>query len=117
MSSENHVGKIIKAARKKKGVSAAALGSLLDPPMTYGAIYAYEAGKNKPNAEVVAQISKILEIDVRSFFPSDQPSVSYAVVGVDDETNENVKILGDCYRKMDDAQRSAILTVAKAMVE
>ena len=52
----NILGENIKAARKRKRYSAEKLGELLDPPVTYAAVYAWEKGKNEPSVAYVLQI-------------------------------------------------------------
>lgn len=108
-------GELIKQARKTKRISARELGDKLSPPVTYGAIYAWESGKNKPNADVIWQISEILEIDIRSFFPGSDSSVEYRLVSLGEP--DGLDELSDNYRKMNDKQRKAVLAVASAMVE
>lgn len=108
-------GELIRQARKTKRISARELGGRLSPPVTHGAIYAWESGKNKPNAEAIWQISEILEIDIRSFFPDSDSSVEYRFVALDEP--DGLDELSDNYRKMNDKQRKAVLAVASAMVE
>ena len=113
---EETVGELIRAARKKKGMSAEKLGELLEPPVTFGAVYGWEKGKAKPNADTLWQISEILEVDIRQFFAEPGESRFYwESVSLDDR--DDARELCDCYSKMSDEQKAAVLTVVKSMVD
>lgn len=111
---DEKLGKLIRGARKSRGFSAEALGARLSPSVTANTVTAWERGQNRPRVEYVRQISEILEIDVRSFFPEQSPSHELIALNKDvdglEELNEN-------YRKMSEKQRKAVLAVASAMVE
>ena len=99
-------GESIKVARKKKRYSAEKLGELLDPPVTYAAIYAWEKGKNEPSINYIMQLCEILDSSVYDLI--DLPKH-----GETDYQEEMSRYMS----RMSDTQRSAMLGVARAMVE
>lgn len=115
MESFGNAGEIIRTARKKKKISAEKLGLMLDPQVTSSAVTAWERGQNKPSVEVIRQICDALEIDARSFY--NQSSVQYCYVNLDDPMRKDMETFEDCYTRMTDTQRKAVLAVASAMVD
>ena len=99
-------GESIKAARKRKRYSAEKLGELLDPPVTYAAIYAWEKGKNEPSINYIMQLCEILETSVYDFI--DLPK---------QDENDYQEEMARYMSRMSESQRSAMLGVARAMVE
>ncbi|MBQ9784253.1 MAG: helix-turn-helix transcriptional regulator [Clostridia bacterium] len=99
-------GEKIKTARKAKRMSAEKLGELLDPPVTYAAVYAWEKGKNEPSLGYLLQICDALDLDLSDFvdIPKTQPMCEAA------EINQYLS-------RMSEKQRSAVLGVARAMVD
>lgn len=99
-------GEKIKAARKSKKLSAERLGEMLDPPVTYAAIYAWEKGKNEPSLNYVSQICAILDIAI------------YEIVNLPTYVGETYQEeMARYMAQMTKPQRNAMLGVAKAMVE
>ena len=102
----NVCGQNIKAARKRKRYSAEKLGELLDPPVTYAAIYAWEKGKNEPSVAYILQMCEVLETPIYEFIDFPQRE--------DADTSEE---MARYMSRMTDTQRDAVLGVARAMVE
>lgn len=102
----NVLGENINAARKRKRYSADKLGELLDPPVTYAAVYAWEKGKNEPSVAYILQMCEILDSTIYEFIDLPQREDADA----SDEVAEYMS-------RMTDTQRRAIVNVAKAMVE
>ena len=104
---EKTIGKAIRDQRKVKKISAAKLGEMLDPPVTFGAVYAWENERNEPNVRYLSQISDILCLDFSQY------------VGSTRKTNQPdyVAVLVESCEKMSETQRAAILTVVKSMVD
>ena len=109
------IGTLIKMARKQKHLSARELGERLSPPVTHGAVYGWESGKNKPNADTVWQISEILEIDLRSFFPESEEELP--CLDLKNPLKTDIEAFENFYSRMNETQRKAVLCVARAMVD
>lgn len=99
-------GDKIRDARKRKRLSAEALGEKLNPPVTYAAIYAWEKGKNEPSVTYLVQLCDILGTDFSDFVNVHQSEGHV-------ERNELVEYMN----RMNETQRTAVLGVARAMVE
>lgn len=99
-------GDKIRAARKVKRLSAEALGEMLDPPVTYAAIYAWEKGKNEPSITYLTQLCEALGTDISDFI--DLPEA---------EADAELREITRCLSLMNNNQRSAVLGVARAMVD
>ena len=102
----NVLGENIKTARKRKRYSAEKLGEMLDPPVTYAAVYAWEKGKNEPSVAYILQMCELLDSTIYEFIDLPQREDADA----SDEVAEYMS-------RMTDTQRRAIVNVAKAMVE
>ena len=102
----NVFGDNIKAARKKKRYSAEKLGELLDPPVTYAAVYAWEKGKNEPSVAYILQMCEILETPIYEFIDLPQR-----------DDSDIAGQMADYLSLMTETQRDAVLGVARAMVE
>ena len=102
----NVLGENIKTARKRKRYSAEKLGEMLDPPVTYAAVYAWEKGKNEPSVAYILQMCEVLDSTIYEFIDLPQREDADA----SDEVAEYMS-------RMTDTQRRAIVNVAKAMVE
>lgn len=100
------IGKAIREQRKAKKISAAKLGEMLDPPVTFGAVYAWENERNEPSVRYLSQISDILCLDFSKYVGSAEKT----------EHPDYVSDLVESCEKMSEAQRAAILTVVKSMV-
>lgn len=94
------VGETIKAARKRKGISASNLGKMLEPNVSATAIYKWENDRTEPNINHLKQLSLLLDIDLGNVFD---------INGENDEISTYMKL-------MSENQRSAVLGVARAMV-
>ena len=99
-------GQSIKAARKRKRYSAEKLGELLDPPVTYAAIYAWEKGKNEPSINYIMQLCDLLDTSIYELM--DLPNREEC-----DYQEEMARYMS----RMSETQRTAMLGVARAMVE
>lgn len=97
------VGTAIRAARKSRKLSAADLGSMLTPRVSHTAVYKWENGLTEPNLSHLKQISELLGIDVAGILGTDAE-------GPHDEMRRYFEL-------MNDNQRSAVLGVARAMVD
>ena len=113
----NEIGELIKQARRQKKMSARELGERLIPPVTFAAVYGWESGNRMPNADTLLQISKILEIDVKSLLLKDNEPASNYFVSSNDAVRRDMAEFESCYVRMSDSQRRAVLAVASAMVE
>lgn len=102
----NVLGENIKTARKRKRYSAEKLGELLDPPVTYAAVYAWEKGKNEPSVAYILQMCELLDSTIYEFIDLPQRE--------DADASDEV---AECMSRMTDTQRDAVLRVARAMVE
>lgn len=113
----NDIGDLIRAARKKKRISARELGERLSPSVTFGAIYGWESGKTKPNADTLLQISKILDVDIKALLPGFDGNLEFAVETTSESARRDLAEFESCYARMSESQRRAVLAVASAMVE
>ena len=102
---EETIGYVIRKTRKSLGVSAAALGSRLEPPVTHAAVCAWETGKSEPNINYISQISDILSVDFSGF------------VGAKEFISDGLAQIVNSYEKMSEEQKAAILVVARSMVD
>ena len=116
-ASGNEIGDLIKAARKKNRISARELGERLSPSVTFGAVYGWESGKTKPNADTLLQISKILDVDIKALLPGFEGNLEFAVETTSESARRDIAEFESCYVRMSDSQRRAVLAVASAMVE
>lgn len=99
-------GDKIRDARKRKHMSAETLGEKLNPPVTYAAVYAWEKGKNEPSVTYLVQLCDILGTDFSDFVNIPQS-----------EGHAERAELADYMKRMNETQRTAVLGVARAMVE
>ena len=111
-----YIGALIRQARKKKGITSVQLASMLEPPRKPQTVTAWERGISSPDAESISQISRILEIDARSFYGQCEEA-GYMVLCPDDPMRKDMQTLENCYTRMTDTQRKAVLAVASAMVD
>lgn len=106
-------GKAIRHARKLKSMTAGDLGKILSPPVSHTAVCKWETGKSKPSVETLLQLSKILGFDIRTFFAVESTESKNA----DFETCKDAQEIYNCYNKMSEEQKNAIMTVVRSMVE
>lgn len=97
------VGQQIKAARKAKGVSAQALGQMLDPTVTPTAVYKWEQDRTEPNISHLRQMGDLLGLDIADIF------------GLNEEAPHDE--MCRYFDQMNETQRTAVLGVARAMVD
>lgn len=96
------LGAAIREARKAKGISASALGEMLEPCVTHTAVYKWELGQTEPGISHMLQMRDILGLNLTQFFG--------------EETRQHSEI--ETYlSRMSEKQRKAVLAVASAMVE
>jgi len=95
-------GKLIKAMRKSKGISAEQLADALGVHVS--TIYRYENGEiEKMPYKILLPIAKILGTD------------PLYLLGFDEKQITKEDILLDYFRLMSDEQQEALLNIAKAM--
>ena len=69
-----HLGKKLKLFRKAQGLSQKDLAQALN--ITFQQVQKYETGKNRMSAVTLYQLSKILNININSFFEGLEPEES-----------------------------------------
>lgn len=111
-----YIGALIRQARKNKGITSVQLASMLEPPRKPQTVTAWERGVSSPDAESISQISRILGIDARSFYGQCDED-GYQVISLQDPIRKDMEAFEDCYTRMTDTQRKAVLAVASAMVD
>lgn len=109
------IGDAIRTARKQKGMTIEQLAVLMRPPVTKATVSAWETGRNRIKADALDQICAILEVDAGSLMPT---KFVYATTELparerDSESEEMALYMS----RMSQTQRSAVLGVARAMVE
>lgn len=102
---EETIGDVIRKTRKSLGISSAALGGMLKPSVTHAAVCAWETGKSQPSINYISQMSDILSVDFSGF------------VGAREFITDGLAQIVSSYEKMTDEQKSAILVVARSMVD
>lgn len=95
------IGDTLKTARENRGFSASTVGKMLDPAVTATAIYKWEQDKTEPSINHLKQLSDVLGINLGEVF------------GYDSDTER----VGAYMSQMSDRQRTAVVDVARAMVE
>lgn len=105
------IGSVIRRARKGQGITSAQLAERLNPPKKPQTVTGWERGITEPNAEMLSQICRILNLDIRSFYPEGNTDC----ITVPDEPD--VMAIRDCCVKMTDEQKKAVLVVVRSMVE
>lgn len=63
------LGENIRAFRKKRKLTQAALGAMLDPSMTQQQIAQYEAGTRNPKVETIKKIADALDTPMENLLP------------------------------------------------
>lgn len=96
-------GEAIRHARKAKSMTAGDLGRMLSPPVSHTAVCKWETGKTEPGITHLVQVSEILDLDLPSII---SPNVKKRQSEID-----------TYLERMTDNQRSAVLGVARAMVD
>lgn len=104
MAAENiNVGASIREARKARKLSAAELGQMLEPTVSHTAVYKWENGVTEPSISHLRQLCEMLDLDLSGVFSREsdrfESEISYYIV------------------RMNETQRTAVLGVARAMVE
>lgn len=74
-------------------------------------------GRNYPSADMVVAISSVYEIPAEHLIDPTAPSVEYSTVRLVDEVEKDAEEMHRCLRKMSETQRTAVLGVARAMVD
>lgn len=64
-----HLGEQVRAWRHRRGLSQAALGARLDPPVTRASIANIEAGRQRVLTHTLVQLSSILATPVGDLLP------------------------------------------------
>ena len=109
------IGDAIRAARRQKGITIEHMASLMDPPVTKAAVSAWETGRNRIKADALDQICSILEVDAGSLMPT---KFSYDTVEFPKSDREkDHEEMAQYMNRMSETQRSAMLGVARAMIE
>lgn len=101
-TNETGLGTAIREARKAKGISAGALGGMLDPCVTHTAVYKWELGQTEPGISHMLQMRDILGLNLGQFFG---------------ETESKPSEIDVYLSRMSERQKQAVLAVASAMVE
>lgn len=100
------VGKTIKKARTRCGLTAQQVGERMDPPVTGAAVTSWERGRTTPGAEARAQLEEILADGLGApvmfdtgkangltiEYDSGRPHVEYAIVSLDDDPSRRAGI-------------------------
>lgn len=109
------IGVAIRSARKQKGMTIDQVANLMKPPVTKAAVSAWETGRNRIKADALDQICAILEVDAGSLMPSNlvYSTTELPTIEHDSESEEMARYMS----RMSETQRSAVLGVARAMIE
>ena len=94
----------LKAARKQKGLSQAALGKLLG--VQAQTIGRWETGKSKPNLETVNKLCEILDVTLHYFISEEH---------VDYQLNLEEAFIIKKYRELSDDGKSIVINLLKMM--
>lgn len=94
----------LKAARKQKGLSQAALGKLLGvQAQTVGR---WETGKSKPNLEIINKLCEILNVPLYYFINEEH---------IDYQLNFDEAFVINKYRELNDDGKSIVINLLKMM--
>ena len=109
------IGDAIRAARKQKGITIEQVASLMNPPVTKATVSAWETGRNRIKADALDQICAILEVNAGNLMPTKftYATTELPTVERESESEEMARYMS----RMSETQRSAVLGVARAMVE
>lgn len=108
-TSKAYMGQIIRELRSGRDMKAEDLANLLGK--SSGTITAWERGETEPASENIMRMCEIFDVEPAVFFRSRKaPSLTSFEAS-------KINALNDCYIRMNETQRSAVLGVARAMVE
>ena len=96
--------KKLKSARKRKGLSQAALGKLLG--VKAQTIGRWETGKSEPNLETINKLCEILDVPLRYLMSEEH---------VDYQLNFDEAFVINKYRELNDDGKSIVINLLKMM--
>lgn len=110
-TSKAYMGRVIRDLRTSKNLKSEELASMLAPAKSAGTVTAWERGETEPSSEYIMQMCDIFDVEPGLFFKNRKtPELNGFDVA-------KMNALNNCYIRMNDNQRSAVLGVARAMVD
>lgn len=110
-TSKAYMGRVIRDLRTERNLKSDELASMFKPAKTAGTVTAWERGETEPSSDYIMQMCDIFDVEPSLFFKNRKAP---SLVGFD---AAKLNALNDCYIRMNDNQRSAVLGVARAMVD
>ena len=112
MVSEKYIAERIRKLRKEAGLDVDTVGAAVG--RSGKTVSAWETGRNVPSADMLISICRYFGVSIDYFYPDD---VSYSFVELPDENGmlSDERELLDCYRRMDKADKSTFLDMARTL--
>lgn len=110
-----HLGKKLKLFRKAQGLSQKDLAQALN--ITFQQVQKYETGKNRMSAVTLYQLSKILNININSFFEGLEPEENTDKLPLsffDNLSLESIELIKYLETMQDKSLQQSLLRIVKA---
>lgn len=108
-TSKAYMGQVIRELRNSRDMKSDELAILLNK--SAGTVTAWERGETEPDSERIMMMCEIFDVEPSVFFRSRRlPEITGFEAS-------KINALNECYVRMNETQRTAVLGVARAMVE
>lgn len=112
-SNKVYMGQMIRALRKNKGLDSKDIAAMIEPVKNANTVTSWERGETEPSSDYILQLCRIFDVSPQVFYMSELQRCGN-LNGFD---AANLNVIGDCFVKMNETQRRAVLNVARAMIE
>lgn len=112
-SNKVYMGQMIRALRKERGLDSGDIAVMISPAKTANTVTSWERGETEPSSDYIVQLCGLFNVGAEVFYRTEKEEER----GLSGFDVANLNAIGDCFARMNEPQRRAMLSVAKAMVE